>query len=99
DPVKEHDHGPDALRYCVMGIDRARQPHGMAPLPPAPEPKPPVDYERDYRVAPEKRPVERTRIKSVEEKDDESEEAKRLNREHLMENTFEGFSGFGGIEG
>ncbi|HLJ97466.1 MAG TPA: terminase large subunit [Gemmataceae bacterium] len=93
EPVKEFDHAADALRYLVMGLDHKRHPHGMAPLPAQPEPQPPVDYETNYRVSPP--PTAPKRLKTVEEQFDESEESRRLNREHLLENTFESWDGFG----
>jgi hypothetical protein len=101
EPVKEHDHAPDALRYCVMGVDRGRQPHGAAP-PPLPEPEPPKppdpDPETDYRVRVEKQPPKQLRIKGPEERWEESEDARRLQREYL-EDTFESFRGFDGASG
>jgi hypothetical protein len=87
-PLKEFSHGPDALRYCVASLDRAKHPHGMVQPPPEPEPVPVPDYEMDYTKAPAQQ-----RYKSVEQRFDESDEARRLNREHLWDNTFDSASG------
>jgi hypothetical protein len=89
-PVKEFSHGPDSLRYAVASLDRAKHPHGMVAPPPQPEPPPPVDYETDYSKAPPQK-----RYQSVEQRFDESEEARRLNHEHLWDNTFESFGNSG----
>lgn len=98
DPVKEHDHAPDALRYCIAGVDRIKEPHGL-PRPPAePEPKPPVDHERDYCTSPPQeryRKIELKRPLTAEEAFEQSGEARRLQQEHL-DNTFEPWGGSSG---
>jgi hypothetical protein len=87
-PVKEHDHSPDSLRYACSSLDRTKHPHGMVQPPPEPEPEPAPDYERDYTKAPVQQ-----RYKTVEERYDESDEARRLNHQHLWDNTFDSASG------
>jgi hypothetical protein len=96
-PVDEHNHALAACRYLVCGIDRVRELGARAPQVFPPEPEPPPDYERDYKRAPEQQRYAPARLRaSVEEQFDQSDEARRLNRQHLLDNTFDtGWSGFG----
>jgi phage terminase large subunit len=97
-PVDENNHAMAALRYMVCGIDRVRELNARAPQVFPPEPPPPADPNVDYRVPIERQPQKSLRIKSAEERFDESEEARRLNREHL-ESTFDDFRSFDGASG
>jgi hypothetical protein len=96
EPIKAGEHPCDALRYLVCGIDRVRELGARAPQVFPPEPEPPPDYETNFRVGPAQQRYQPARLRgsSAEEQFDQSDEARRMNREHLNE-TFETFGGFG----
>ncbi|HLJ95956.1 MAG TPA: terminase large subunit [Gemmataceae bacterium] len=94
-PIDENNHALAALRYMVCGIDRVRDLNARAPRPAEPLAKKPADPEEDYTLPRPKAPPQRIDLKRAEEEFDQSEEAKRLNREHLWDNTFESWGGFG----
>jgi hypothetical protein len=89
-PIDEHNHALAALRYMVAGIDRVRELGARAPQVIPPDPPPPPDLERDYTQAP---PQQRYRTRTVEEQFDHSDEARRMQRQHLDENGWDGFGG------
>jgi hypothetical protein len=80
-PVKEHDHCPDALRYCISRIDRVKEAPGLAPRPaqPEPEPEPPrPDPQTDYRISPPQ-----DRYRAPQPPPDQTERQRRKQRDHL----------------
>jgi PBSX family phage terminase large subunit len=86
DPIEQDNHSCSALRYMVQGIDRRSEVRGA--YQPESEPPPPPDFEKDYLT-----PVPQTRYRTVEEQFDNSEEARRLQSEHLHECGWESFGG------
>jgi hypothetical protein len=84
-PLDQDNHALAALRYMVCGIDRVRELHARAPQVLKDERREiPIDHgpDGDYR-----KPTEQNRYSSIEHQRDtewdNSEEARRMNREHL----------------
>jgi hypothetical protein len=92
EPIDENNHACSALRYMIQGVDRLSEVWGA--YQPEPEPEAPPDFEKDYTKSPAKQPPQR--VQNVSDRWEQSDEARRLNRGHLEENTFHTHGFWGG---